>query len=317
VQSLVKKYTRHNVSEIKGPITVVTGKLRRVTFYECPNDINAMIDLAKIADLVMLTVDGSFGFEMETFEFLNILQTHGFPKVMGVLTHLDGFRDGKKLQRTKKVSGFAIVMKPLSNYVGLICLCGDRSRMLHVIRFVFSAQELKHRFWAEIHEGAKLFYLSGVSHGSYPKTEVHNLALYISRMKFRPLIWRNTHPFVLADRLEDMTNPAEVTADPLCDRRIALFGFIRGTNMKSSTPIHIPGAGDFQLSSVSALPDPIPLPEADPEKRKVRRSLNAKETLLYAPMSNIGALLYDKDAMYINLPHAHFTREDLVSSAQR
>ena len=29
---------------------------------------------AKVADLVLLMVDGSFGFEMETFEFLNMLQ---------------------------------------------------------------------------------------------------------------------------------------------------------------------------------------------------------------------------------------------------
>ena len=33
-----------------------------------------MIDAAKYADLVLLLVDASFGFEMETFEFLNILQ---------------------------------------------------------------------------------------------------------------------------------------------------------------------------------------------------------------------------------------------------
>ena len=37
-------------------------------------DMNAMIDAAKYADLVLLMVDGGFGFEMETFEFLNICQ---------------------------------------------------------------------------------------------------------------------------------------------------------------------------------------------------------------------------------------------------
>lgn len=41
---------------------------------ECNNDINSMIDIAKIADLVFLLIDGSFGFEMEIFEFLNICQ---------------------------------------------------------------------------------------------------------------------------------------------------------------------------------------------------------------------------------------------------
>jgi hypothetical protein len=40
----------------------------------CPPDLNAMCDLAKIADLVLLVVDGHFGFEMETFEFLNMCQ---------------------------------------------------------------------------------------------------------------------------------------------------------------------------------------------------------------------------------------------------
>ena len=37
-----------------------------------------MIDAAKYADLVLLLVDGAFGFEMETFEFLNILQVRSF-----------------------------------------------------------------------------------------------------------------------------------------------------------------------------------------------------------------------------------------------
>ena len=33
-----------------------------------------MLDASKYADLVLLLIDGSFGFEMETFEFLNLLQ---------------------------------------------------------------------------------------------------------------------------------------------------------------------------------------------------------------------------------------------------
>lgn len=31
---------------------------------ECPNDINGMIDAAKFADLALLLIDGSYGFEM-------------------------------------------------------------------------------------------------------------------------------------------------------------------------------------------------------------------------------------------------------------
>jgi ribosome biogenesis protein BMS1 len=54
-----------------------------------------MIDLAKIADLALLLVDASIGFEMETFEFLSILKAHGFPNVMGIMTHLDFFTENK------------------------------------------------------------------------------------------------------------------------------------------------------------------------------------------------------------------------------
>merc|ERR1740117_1181861 len=139
-----------------------------------------MVDLAKIADLVLLLVDASFGFEMETFEFLNILKTHGFPKVMGVLTHLDSFTNAKQLNAVKK--------------------------------------KLKHRFWTEICDGAKLFYFSGLINGKYPQRETLNLARFISVSKFKPLSWVNTHPFLLADRIEDITSPALIEADPLCNR---------------------------------------------------------------------------------------------------
>lgn len=54
IQCLIKNFTRQKVSHLKGPVTIVSGKKRRLTFIECINDINSMIDIAKIADLVSL-----------------------------------------------------------------------------------------------------------------------------------------------------------------------------------------------------------------------------------------------------------------------
>ena len=102
IRSLVKLYSSQNLTTTTGPITCIAGRQRRVTFFECPDDIYAMTDLAKVADLVLLMVDASYGFEMDTFEFLNQLQLHGFPKVIGVLTHLDKFKVNKSLQKAKK-----------------------------------------------------------------------------------------------------------------------------------------------------------------------------------------------------------------------
>jgi len=93
--------------------------------------MHAMMDLAKVADLVLLLIDASVGFEMETFEFISLLNNHGFPNVMGVLTHLDFFKDGKQLRRTRK--------------------------------------QYKKRFGYEVGEGYKLFYLTGMKNGMYMK----------------------------------------------------------------------------------------------------------------------------------------------------
>lgn len=39
---------------------MVSGKNRRITFQECPDDLCGMVDLAKVADLVLLVVDGRY-----------------------------------------------------------------------------------------------------------------------------------------------------------------------------------------------------------------------------------------------------------------
>lgn len=64
LKSLVRRYTKQVLNDVKGPVTVVSGKKRRLTFIECNNDLNSMIDVGKIADLILLMIDGSFGFEM-------------------------------------------------------------------------------------------------------------------------------------------------------------------------------------------------------------------------------------------------------------
>ena len=49
------------------------------------------------------------------------------------------------------------------------------------------------------------------------------------------------------------------------------------------------GCGDHTLKEISLLPDPCPLPNAEK-----KRSLNEKERLIYAPLSGVGGVVYDK-----------------------
>lgn len=246
-----------------------------------------MIDVSKIADIVLLMIDGNYGFEMETMEFLNALSTSGMPgNVFGILTHLDLFKSHSTLRTAKK--------------------------------------RLKHRFWSELYQGAKLFYLSGVINGRYPDREVHNLSRFLSVMKNpRPLVWRNSHPYALADRFLDITPPTQIEENPKCDRTVALYGYLRGTNFQAQgTRVHVPGVGDLTVSGIEGLPDPCPTPFMDQQIAKAsgkgsRRKLGEKQKLLFAPMSDVGGVLVDKDAVYIDIKTSTFDRgEDEESDDQ-
>ncbi|KAK1060570.1 Glycoside hydrolase 2 (Mannanase, beta-galactosidase), partial [Friedmanniomyces endolithicus] len=281
IKSLVRRYTKQSVSDPRGPITIVTGKRRRLTFIECPSDsLASSIDLAKVVDIVLLMIDGNFGFEMETMEFLNVLSSTGMPgNIFGILTHLDLFKKQDTLKTQKK--------------------------------------RLKHRFWSELYQGAKLFYLSGVINGRYPDREVLNLSRFLSVMKNpRPLVWRNSHPYALADRMLDITPPTQIEENPKCDRTVALYGYLRGTNMPGyEAKVHVPGVGDLTVAQVEAQPDPCPTPYAQQALEKItgtkkRRRLGEKEKVIYAPMSDVGGVLVDRDAVYIDVKSNTFDADD-------
>ncbi|KAK6224726.1 AARP2CN domain-containing protein [Colletotrichum tabaci] len=269
LKSLIRRYAKETLSDPQGPITVVTSKKQRLTFVECPNELEAMVDMAKIADIVLLMIDGNYGFEMETMEFLNVLAATGMPgNVFGILTHLDLFRKPQALKDAKK--------------------------------------RLKRRLWSELYQGAHLFFLSGVMNGRYPDREVHNLSRFLSVMKNpRPLIWRNSHPYAIIDSYRDITHPTKIEEDSKCDRSVVLSGYLRGTNFASQGQrIHVPGLGDFTVANLEVLPDPCPTPAMEQAIAKVtgkttRRRLDEKEKKLHAPMSDRSGLKIDGDAIWI------------------
>lgn len=136
-------------------------------------------------------------------------------------------------------------------------------------------------------------------HEKYLSRDLKNLARYISIQKFRPLIWRNAHPYLLVDRMEDVTHPEEIRANRKTDRIVALFGYLHGTPLRAGATIHIAGCGDFVPSSIRKLPDPCPFPT----KRREMQKLKQQEKLLYAPFAHVGGqLFYDKDAVYLAMP---------------
>ncbi|KAI3854971.1 hypothetical protein MKX03_009129 [Papaver bracteatum] len=189
IKCLEDHFSRRNVA---GPNRCfLLGDKKRIQFVECPNNVNGMIDAAKYADAVMFLIDAGYGFEMETFEFLELFKVHGLPKVMGVLTYLDSFKDEGVLAKTR--------------------------------------QNLLDQFQTNIHNGAKVFCLSGRHNAMYLEHEISELASFISTMEFHPLSWRAARPYML---------------------------------------VHIAGVGDIPLASVTSLTDPFPLPSVDTNNLK-------------------------------------------------
>ncbi|PPS96358.1 AAA-type ATPase/40S ribosome biogenesis Tsr1 and BMS1 C-terminal/AARP2CN (NUC121) domain-containing protein [Cryptosporidium hominis] len=288
IRSLVKNYTKYNLNVIDGTVTLVSSKNRRLTFIECPNDMHGMIDVAKVADLVLLLIDASFSFEMETFEFLNILQVHGFPRVLGVLTHLDKIEDNKTLRKTKK--------------------------------------KLKNRFWTEIYNGAKLFYLSGIHNGFYNKTEIRNLSRFIAVQKFENLSWRSSHPYIVSLRIEEINdddnddyhqNNKQSFESKNPETSVYFYGFVKGGIMRKNQSVHIPGLGDYLINDIDEFNDPCPLPETSIKKNGTNaglRVLKTKERNIYAPYCDVGNVQIDSNSMYIHIPDntVNFTRRKVL-----
>lgn len=210
------------------------------------------------------------------------MSSHGLPKLIGILTHLDLVKSPATLRAQKK--------------------------------------RLKKRFWTEVYDGAKLFYLSGVMNGRYPDREILNLSRFISVAKFRPLTFRNSHSYLLTDRIEDLTPREEVRQNPRIDRTVAVWGYLRGIPMRapsasSTLKIHIPGAGvdAFEVSKLAQLADPCPLPTIESEKR---RKLSEKHKLVHAPFSGgaagllgSGAVSFDGDRVWVNTA-GNFTKRE-------
>ena len=136
---------------------------------------------------------------------------HGFPKVLGVLTHLDHFSDPRKLKKQKKT--------------------------------------LKSRFWSEIYHGAKLFYHSAAyTNGRYITRDTLNLARFISTFKVQTshmaqapihMLW------VIGLRNITQTGPNRDEANLECD--VAVYGWLHGCNMRSGQLVHIAGVGDCAI----------------------------------------------------------------------
>ena len=257
IKSLVKSITTQKIENVLGPVTILTpgAKKRRITFIEAPNDLNSMIDLAKICDIALCLVDIEFGFDMSTFEFLNIAQNHGTPRVFGVFTHCDQF-DQKKS------------------------------------KFVKMKKKMTERLQKVLSGGMKVFSMKSLHYGrEYDDISVKKLARSLGDISWHSTVWKDNHGFVVANRIEDLTPEEDKLPEPLSERKVALYGWLRGDFMKPSDTVHIPGYGDITMDELAPIDDPLP------NSQEGRGNIKA----IFAPYSDTGGVTYDSDSIYVKI----------------
>ena len=268
IKSLVKYYTNQNITSFKGSITVRNSKNQRLTFIECPNDISSLDDCSKIVDVAILLIDARVGFEMETFEFISLLKNHGFTQIMGVITHMDDFRQNKSLSKYKK--------------------------------------QIKKRFMKDATDRSKLFYLFGIKNNLYIKLQLHTMARYLKVIKPNQPGFRINHPYIFCDRYDINFSKTNITNKENSEEKnddviVSLFGYVRGNHLNKNSLIYINGLGEYNIDFAEKMDDPCPI-EMVSKNGKVKRTLKKKDKNLYAPYSNINMLEYDRKSGYINIP---------------
>lgn len=63
----------------------------------------------------------------------------------------------------------------------------------------------------------------------YCRWSVNNIFFFIESMFFSSI------------SMEDLTEPELIRTNPLANRTVCLYGYVRGCPIKADTPIHIPG----------------------------------------------------------------------------
>ena len=76
---------------------------------------------------------------------------------------------------------------------------------------------------------------------------MHNLARFISIIRFTPVRWKSEHSFILADRFERNPNNVE---------QLSFWGYIRGCTYRINDRAHLVGVGDFYIESIEEVNDP-------------------------------------------------------------
>jgi len=143
-----------------GPLIIFAKDNFSYIFIESLQDNISLSNLSKGSDIALSVVDAFFGLEIETFEFFSFAYSHGTPRVINILTHVDFFSNWKNLKKSK--------------------------------------QKIKNRLKKELGFNTKIFFLSGINLKKYYfSEEISNITRFLKKNKIKSSFIQKAQPYMI------------------------------------------------------------------------------------------------------------------------
>jgi len=209
-------------SERVGPVTAnfPAFKQRMTMFAVSGGDLEAVLDIAKVADILVLVVPAEGGADSTGEAFLSAVKAQGMPSVLFVLQGLAAVPEKRKAEIKKQTKEFAEFHSPEFDRVLPLDSPDEATQVLRFltnlrVKHVLSREKRPYLLVDSLH-----FEPTGVQPGS------------------------TSGPF---------DEPAAVPVGVL-----RVSGYLRGGPLSANDLIHLPDFGDFQMSKIDGPPDPQP-----------------------------------------------------------
>lgn len=206
-------------------LTLIKARNRKYAFYECKNDIERIIDAIKVSDVIVFVVDLSAGLQKDTFEAINMMNSHGVPRFCFALTNCDRAVSTKTLSKIE-----------------------DRLQR----EFSFSVKFFHMRKTAETESAHP---------GCYE--DVEGFVRHLETMRYRAVEWKCLHPYIIVDRIHNGMGYGYVRGGPIdmkLEAHVPGFGDVDIQDIKvckdpldsKGDVFHNPGSADFEYSESSS-----------------------------------------------------------------
>ncbi|ELR18877.1 uncharacterized protein ACA1_037110 [Acanthamoeba castellanii str. Neff] len=227
-------------AERVGPITANFPAFKqRMTLFEAPRDIEAVLDIAKVADILLLVIPADGGVDATGEAFLSAVKAQGMPSLLVALQGLAAVPQKNRADIKKQIKEFAEFHFPDFDRVLPLDTADEATQVMRFLSNLRVRQVLSRE---------------------------RRPYLLVDSLHFEPT---GVQPSAASGPF------AESTTIPVGILKVS--GYLRGGPLSANDLVHLPDFGDFQMSQIDGTPDPHPYSTRVPKDGKKGEGMEAEE----------------------------------------